>query len=651
MMRVQSLETDFLSAVRQGPSQLSTFNAEYAALCADLQTASDAGILTDDVRQAVQSSVTFILSSNILDCDTGLDDIIRDTVEHSADEALVHPPSPTASLPLLRYMLDNICYPYPDLEEKDSIVLDARRAGWHDFDKKKCEDWLNRKRHQSGFIAISRKYCDEDNDVMRTLCWTALYGSQAAKAHIDPTALQEIADMQQYLRSQYDEVLSQFQSSWVDELARDIREFCGYASPDRDDLDSDAASDDFDDVHSDVASDAESYAADFDDDSDEDDSDEDDSYSNSFLSSPVIGIKRTIADLESVTQQFPRRVLRVPSSSSLGSTSDSVLSNNSFRSFSGCSVSSATTVEWDDEDSEPHTKHSRRPSLDGAETVAQRELPVSPLHTVDIWKLRLSPGSPGHTKRKRVDDGVSHDVRASKRNRSTSLGITPSSHISNGSIADLAALCQVSWDVDVTADFCCALDVDSYTVDCTATYEPCSATDIGLTELAECLFEFIDPSDCLSWTSLQLHSLSETLNTPHSSPEHIGSQLVSSNLGTISTRDTDSRPIGVVNNTCHLPVKQICDNDITSGPPTLVERHCTSVQSGDGFLLESLAGQPLSHIMYNPLDSVLGKIFRGDFLVNFNPQRLLAEFISPPEPRLDELNVFSHSPVDFFRAR
>nr|QKI37335.1 homeodomain protein HD1 [Auricularia auricula-judae] len=494
--RVLRLEDDFLLAIKQGPSAVTRFNSNYTDLLRSLEAASRAGTLSDEVRDLARACVSSIGDHAHMMCslDAGFDDIISSTTpkQDNGTEPATHPLTTVAALPLFQYFLSNICYPYPQSEEKDCIAEQVRQLGWRDFDRRRLEDWLNRKRNQSGFAAILHNHCGDDREVMRQLCHTILFGSDVDRARLPEDAVREIEDMHDFIQSQYDDLADERDSNWIDDLTTRIEAALfdsttpGYTGPLSSD---DHCSDCSDDSASDCSA------------TDVDDADEDEEYDEEEDEDPpcaIIGAKRKLGRSPSIVLVPPRRLSRSPSLASSVSSSSTACS---FRSFSSASIASTSTAEEDDCDDacDRPTKRLRGESsdLEAYSTPISTIAEGSPTFMIDNPLFTVY-----RTKRKHTSGGLPRRARSAKYSRYAALGVA--SHLPDMLDSRFPALfdiCSTNWTPAkiILADF----DVDAFTIDCTQ--PDCSSEIQEPTDLA--LEEDEPVKDLVTWSKLQIHAI------------------------------------------------------------------------------------------------------------------------------------------------
>ncbi|KZV98999.1 hypothetical protein EXIGLDRAFT_831775 [Exidia glandulosa HHB12029] len=514
--RLRSLDDGFFVAVRGGATEMSSFCDNLDALRAELRSGLDAGMVSQDVADLATASFASVmaLSQRMFDF-VRMSDEIADEATSTIDQDSNAQPA-AASLPLFRYLLDNICHPYPDLDEKERLAEEAREAGWADFDKRKCEDWLNRKRHQSGYVAIARKYCDEDTEAMSRLCSAALFGSAEQRSQVHPTALEEIESMRELVQAQYDDLAAQELSPWVEDLSQNLQVVigdlsCGHPtsgslSSDNDEADYADCSDCSDDESD---SDSDVSATDIDSDYDCDDAVKEDVTDVPLPA--VIGAKRKLSDLPAFTPPRRHLVPRSPSSSSASSSSsDSIFSVVSFRSTS---ASSATSWEEDEDECDRPAKRTRSESVNPEPASATSDLRT----VVDMWAMRLPSNAVTLSKRKRDDDDLETLARNMKRSRYAALSAAAPSNIPGHHLTSLTDVCTRSWSSVVPFDILgYSVDSELYTVDCTAiqasaaTDEEDEDEDNNLADIID-LCNDPDAPDDATWATVQLHALAQTL--------------------------------------------------------------------------------------------------------------------------------------------
>ncbi|EJD51958.1 hypothetical protein AURDEDRAFT_181528 [Auricularia subglabra TFB-10046 SS5] len=459
--RVYRLEDAFFAALKHGPAAVAKFNTHYLAVFREVELASLQGTLPDHVGRLMHSVSATIMehAQTLRSLDVDLDEAVQSTSSDSSGalEHFTQALSPRASLPLFRYFLDNICSPYPESEEKERVAEAVRELGWCDFDKKKFEDWLNRKRVQCGFVAILRRYCDGDRDAMRHLCRTALHGSKEEKASLPDGALDDFEDMHDFMQSQHDELIEETDTDWVDELATGVQAIMGEDSAADDDDECPTSDNDDYDSNSDSDSDSDSNWSETD---VEDDEGEDEEPPRA-----IIGAKRKLTDSSDcsplVTSRPLFRSLSMASSTSSSSSSTAC----SLRSFSGSSMSSVTSVEFEDAICDRPMKRSRSDSCSSdPKSMLWTSSPV--IASPDTTQLTDPLFTTYRNKRKLVGDDLSYRTRAMKRSRYVALGVaSQASNVSAAQLASLSELCRLDWTPveAVVRD----LDASSYTVDCT----------------------------------------------------------------------------------------------------------------------------------------------------------------------------------------
>nr|QIM58253.1 HD1-1 homeodomain protein [Auricularia auricula-judae]QKI37334.1 homeodomain protein HD1 [Auricularia auricula-judae] len=528
---VHTLDVDFLAAVQRGPAHIGAFLERLDHLRDELRSALDTGAVTPELAEQAWSQFSFILaqSQRVFDYNQTFNGVV-DSVSSSQVESSLEASTPAtraASIPLFRYFLDNITHPYPDAVEKERVSEQVRELGWPDFDKRKLEDWLNRKRNQSGFGAILRTYCHEDRSDMRTLCNIALFGTAEEKSRLPEGALDDIEDMRDFVQCQHDELAEQKEVAWVDELSTHVRAVL--EDDQARDTDSNGDDDDDDDDLSNYDSASDWSATDVGDGDDDTDDEE--------VPCTVIGTKRKLMEscdfLPFITSRPLSRSFSTASSVSSSSTACSS------RSFTGASASSVTTVEWDDDDDscDRPAKRTRSDSF-----AFQSEPLPSNSFAEDTLASMTAPADPlftqYRTKRKRTEDILASRTRLMKRSRYATLGVTSEfSSVSDLHSLTLSGICSIDWvPTEATlADF----DVDACAVDCT---QP--AYQIQVEETIDLAQSDDEPAeDNLTWSKLQVYAIFRLLlpASVRPLPPALGlSMTVSFDTNDLSARDVTS---------------------------------------------------------------------------------------------------------------
>nr|QKF95486.1 homeodomain mating-type protein HD1-1 [Auricularia heimuer] len=481
---VRAILPDFLAAVRGGDACLSLFCESMNKLHQELLDGASAGTVSPELWDLARSNFSAVAAQGKIfaSATSGFAEASQDLSEDNADDPDQQPVALVATLPLFRYFLANICSPYADSHEKERVAQEVRDLGWHDYDKKKFEDWLNRKRIQSGFIAILHRYCHDDRHAMRRLCHTALFGTAEERAKLPDGAVEDIEDMRDFVQSQYDELREEEDSTWMDELATRIHAVTGedFSGDEESSLD----------LYSDEEVDCDSSSDSASDWSDTDVDDEDDV--------PPTALSEPSANLAT----FPRFPLPLPVAHSLARHQWhlqlvparppillALCPGPPYRArplSSGATMMMCTPV----------------PRSGFANAIAPSQILVAPPFvvvpaTAAFFSYR--------TKRRRTDDVLTRR-RPTKRSHYASLGVA--SQNDNPCTLHLFALsdiCSIDW---TTADSVVTnFDVDPYTIDCTPPDFIVAAEEFA--DLA--LDEETPAEDILTWSKLQMYTISRML--------------------------------------------------------------------------------------------------------------------------------------------
>nr|QKI37336.1 homeodomain protein HD1 [Auricularia auricula-judae] len=489
--------------------QLKAFAHDWSSLCHSIQEllnceqcplSVDTICMAQDTSRTIQSLLDVFgrveARSNALNTDLRkqVETLLRSSTSpnHTTDETAQS--SKPASLPfhfvqpLLQFVLDNICMPYPCAEQKRMLLAQCAAAGWTSVTQRKLEDWMNMARGKMGYTLILKSDAvADDRKVMADFVRRVLFGG--TRHGIPAAIVRRIEMMQRWIHDQYESRAAKDQTSpWAQDVVDLVQRL---SVPD--DVDADAISDDDDEygLNSDGESDSSSSDTLYSDTDTEDDFD--------VFPTSVVGAKRKYPGL-GISQPLSRIVSRSSSSSSL--SSQGTLAEEP--------APSHITADWVDDRNEDRPTKRRRSSFDDSS-----EERTSPTPTVVADSPPAKPKLFEHSYRsqKRKRSSTEDYPTSSPAKRVKHIAAPPCGQVAATDLDALDSICQLDWVTSsATADPCDNVDLSAFLIDTPSLdLEPCP--DNLLEAVAACCES---PSSLhmhasLTWSKLQVYMLERML--------------------------------------------------------------------------------------------------------------------------------------------